>query len=112
MLFQPPIYHQNKGEGVQFYSAISTYICLYYLCVLLVFVFVCIYLHINTYKCTKNYKYTYKYKKLTHDLFSLSDNTADYLLILANSKDLNSKDLPEALKYWVGVQQGQFYLMG
>ena len=61
MLFQPPIYHQNKGEGVRFYFSIATYIYLHYLHLLCVFVFICIYLCINTYKYTNNYKYTYKY---------------------------------------------------
>ena len=31
MLFQPPIYHQNKGERFCFYPVISMYIYLYYL---------------------------------------------------------------------------------
>ena len=31
MLFQPPIYHRNKGEGFCFYPDISMYIYLYYL---------------------------------------------------------------------------------
>ena len=40
MLFQPPIYQQNKGEGVCFYLIISMYIYLYYPHLL----FICIYL--------------------------------------------------------------------
>ena len=62
MLFQLPIYDQNKGEEVHFYSAVSIYIYLCYLYLLSVFVFICIYLFINTYKNTQMiiYKYTYK----------------------------------------------------
>ena len=50
MLFQLPIYHQNKGEEVRFYSTISMYIYLCYLYLLCVFVCICIYLRVNTYK--------------------------------------------------------------
>ena len=37
MLFQPPMYHQNKSEGVCFYLVISVYICLFALSVLIVY---------------------------------------------------------------------------
>ena len=37
MLFQPPMYHQNKGEGVCFYLVISMYIYLFALSVLIVY---------------------------------------------------------------------------
>ena len=37
MLFQLPIYHQNKGEEVRFSSTISLYIYLCYLYLLCVF---------------------------------------------------------------------------
>ena len=47
MLFQPPIYHQNKGEGVYFYPVISMYIYLYYLYSLCMCVF---YLSVFIYK--------------------------------------------------------------
>ena len=50
MLFELPIYHQNKGEEVDLCSAISIYIYLCYLYLLSVFVFLCIYLRISTYK--------------------------------------------------------------
>ena len=62
MLFQLPIYHQNKGEKNHFYSAVSMYIYFCYLYLLSVFVFICIYLFINTYKNMQMiiYKYTYK----------------------------------------------------
>ena len=56
MLFQPPIYHQNKGEGVlslsrYFYvylfvlSVLIVSVCI--LCVRIVFYHICIYLRIN-----------------------------------------------------------------
>ena len=47
MLFQPPIYQQNKGEGVCFYLIISMNIYLYYLYLLCMFVFICTYLWIH-----------------------------------------------------------------
>ena len=62
MLLKLPIHHQNKGEEVCLCSAISMYIYLCYLILSSVFVFICIYLHVNTDKYTNNYnKYTYKY---------------------------------------------------
>ena len=48
MLFQPPMYHQNKGEGVCFYPIISMYIYLYYLYSLCMYVFIYLYLSMNT----------------------------------------------------------------
>ena len=49
MLFRTPVYHQNKSEGVPFFPAISVRMYLYYLLYLLcVFVFICIFLCINT----------------------------------------------------------------
>ena len=44
----PPIYHQNKGEEVCFYSAISMQLHLFVLSVF--FICVCIYLYLVTYK--------------------------------------------------------------
>ena len=61
MLFQLPIYHQNKGTEFRFYSAISMYIYLCYLYYVRLNLSV---LHINTYNTqiiNDIYKYTYKY---------------------------------------------------
>ena len=47
MLFQPPLYQQNKGEEVCFYPVISMYIYLNHLHILIMYVcilFICIYL--------------------------------------------------------------------
>ena len=47
MLFQPPMYQQNKGEGICFYPIISIYIYLYPLYLLFIIVF---YLFVFIYK--------------------------------------------------------------
>ena len=49
MLSQPPMYHQNKGEGVCFFPRYF-YVYLFVLSVLIVYVcilFICIYLQIH-----------------------------------------------------------------
>ena len=44
-IFQPPVYHQNKGKGVSFFpAAVWIFICI--ICIYYVFVFICI--EINT----------------------------------------------------------------
>ena len=42
MLFQTPMYHQNKGEGVCFYHIISMYICIictHYVCLYFIYLY-------------------------------------------------------------------------
>ena len=89
MLFQSPIYQQNKGEGVRFYSTISTYIYLYYLYLLRALVFICMYLLINTQVIIDTRISTQIInrvnKKRTHVLCLLFNNIADYLLLFANT---------------------------
>ena len=47
MLFQPPMYQQNKVEGVCFYPVICVYIYLYYLYVYVCLYFIYLYLFTN-----------------------------------------------------------------
>ena len=86
MLFQSPIYQQNKGEGDRFYSVISTYIYLYYLYLLCVLLVICVYILINTQIIIDTRISTQIInrvnKKRTYVLCLLFNNTADYLLIL------------------------------
>ena len=96
MLFQLPTYHQNKGEEVRFYFAISTciYLCyLYFLCGL---VLICIYLRINTYKYINN-EVMLMLKKQTHVLFPLFNNTDDYLLYWHTQKN---RLMPKLVRKW------------
>ena len=44
MLFQP-LYHQNKGEEVHFYPAISTYVCIICMHLLYIYEFVFIFIY-------------------------------------------------------------------
>ena len=84
MLFQSAIDHQNKGDGVRFYSANSMYIYLYYRYLLCVLAFICIYIVIDTQIIIDTCISTQiKVLLKTNILFN---NTADYLLILSYSR--------------------------
>ena len=106
MLLKLPIYHQNKGEEVCLCSTISMYIYLCYL-IFSVFVFICIYLHVNTDKYTNNYTQIHIQihkqlsnvnKKRTHILFSLFIDTTDYLLYWHTQKRLISRKMNSVTK--------------